>query len=223
MYVSPEQVMKDRAEFARQGVAKGRCAVVMRYCDGIVFVAENSSATLHKFSEIYDRIGFAGVGRYNQFENLRIAGIRWADLRGFSYDRADVSARSLANAYAQTLGAIFVSAVEMPYEVELAVAELGECPELDRIYKITYDGSVTDSNSFSVLGANPAVRQEVEQGWHADLSLVDALKLGAWALGQPGESALELASLEAAVLDRTRSQPRKFSKLSTELISQIAG
>ena len=141
-YVAPEQQMKDRADFARKGIARGRSVVVLRYADGIVFVAENRSQALHKVSEIYDRIGFAAVGRYNEFENLRQAGIRYADLRGYSYDRTDVTGRGLANAYAQLLGTIFSSGGEKPYEVEIFVAELGATSAQDQIYRLTYDGSV---------------------------------------------------------------------------------
>ncbi|MCW2747500.1 MAG: prcA, partial [Nocardioidaceae bacterium] len=135
-YVSPEQLMKDRADFARKGISRGRSVVIVQYSGGIVFVAENPSQALHKISEIYDRIGFAAVGRYNEFENLRIAGVRLADLRGFSYDRRDVTGRALANAYAQTLGTIFSSCGENPYEVELFVAELGEDTASDQIYRL---------------------------------------------------------------------------------------
>ena len=124
-YASAEQIMRDRSEYARKGIARGRSVAVLRYTDGILFVAENASSALHKVSEIYDRIGFAAVGKYNEFENLRVAGIRLADLRGYSYDRRDVTARSLANAYAQTLGAIFTEQ-QKPYEVELCVAEVGD-------------------------------------------------------------------------------------------------
>ena len=124
-YVSPEQLMKDRADFARKGIARGRSVVVVQYADGLLFVAENQSQALHKISEIYDRIAFAAVGRYNEFENLRIAGVRLADMRGYAYDRRDVTGRGLANAYAQTLGTIFSAGGEKPYEVEMFVAEVG--------------------------------------------------------------------------------------------------
>ena len=127
-YVSPEQLMKDRADYARKGIARGRSVVVVQYADGVLFVSENPSQALHKVSEIYDRIAFAAVGRYNEFENLRIAGVRLADMRGYSYDRRDVTCRGLANAYAQTLGTIFSSGGEKPYEVELFVAEIGDGP-----------------------------------------------------------------------------------------------
>ncbi len=151
-YVSPEQLMKDRADFARKGIGRGRSVVVVQYEDGILFVAENPSHALHKISEIYDRVGFAAVGRYNEFENLRIAGVRLADMRGYAYDRADVTGRGLANAYAQTLGTIFSSAGEKPYEVEIIVAEVGNRPEDDQIYRLTYDGSVADERGFVAMG-----------------------------------------------------------------------
>ena len=125
-YVSPEQLMKDRADFARKGISRGRSVAIVQYADGILFVSENPSKALHKISEIYDRIGFAAVGRYNEFENLRIAGVRLADMRGYAYDRRDVTGRGLANAYAQTLGTIFSAGGEKPYEVEIFVAEVGD-------------------------------------------------------------------------------------------------
>ena len=156
-YVAPEQQMKDRADFARKGIARGRSVIVLHYADGIVFVAENRSQALHKVSEIYDRIGFAAVGRYNEFENLRTAGIRYADLRGYSYDRTDVTGRGLANAYAQLLGTIFSSGGEKPYEVEIIVAELGATAGQDQIYRLTYDGSVADEDDFAVMGGSAEV------------------------------------------------------------------
>src|ERR1700709_1806091 len=135
-YASAEQIMRDRSEYARKGIARGRSVAVLRYGDGILFVAENASSALHKVSEIYDRIGFAAVGRYNEFENLRIAGVRLADLRGYSYDRGDVAAPGLANAYAQTLGTIFSSGGEKPYEVEIFVGELGDDASHDQVYRL---------------------------------------------------------------------------------------
>src|SRR5437899_10899420 len=144
--------MADRAEYARKGIARGRSVVVMQYADGILFVAENPSRALHKISEIYDRIAFAAVGRYNEFENLRIAGVRLADMRGYSYDRLDVTGRGLANAYAQTLGTIFSSGGEKPYEVELFVGEVGDTAEADQLYRLTYDGQVADEHGFAVMG-----------------------------------------------------------------------
>src|SRR5660397_164213 len=144
-YVSPEQLMKDRADYARKGIARGRSVVVLQYDEGIVFATENPSRALHKISEIYDRIAFAAVGKYNEFENLRVAGVRVADLRGFSYDRRDVTARGLANVYARTLGTIFTETPK-PYEVEIVVAEVGDAADDDQIYRLTYDGSVADEH-----------------------------------------------------------------------------
>src|SRR5450432_4776063 len=150
-YVSPEQLMKDRADYARKGIARGRSVVVMAYDNGICFVAENPSRALHKVSEIYDRIAFAAVGKYNEFENLRVAGIRLADLRGYAYDRRDVTARALANAYAQTLCSIFTEQ-QKPYEVEICVAEVGSAPADDQIYRLSYDGTIVDEPGFLVMG-----------------------------------------------------------------------
>src|SRR3989441_1654164 len=138
-YVSPDQLMKDRSEYAHKGIARGRSVVGMEYVDGLLFVAENPSATLHKISEIYDRIAFAGVGKYSEFEDLRISGVRLADLRGYAYGREDVTAKTLANAYSQVLATIFTTQMK-PYEVEILVGEVGERPEDNRIFDIKYDG-----------------------------------------------------------------------------------
>jgi proteasome alpha subunit len=221
-YVSPEQLMKDRADFARKGISRGRSVVVVQYADGILLVAENPSKALHKISEIYDHIGFAAVGRYNEFENLRIAGIRLADVRGYSYDRRDVTGRSLANAYAQTLGTIFSSGAEKPYEVELFVAEVGHAPEDDQVYRLTYDGSVADVQGYGVMGGqNELVEAHLGEHYTAGLDLAAALRLVAAALGADSTPARSVTaeSLEVAVLDRTRTQPRKFKRL---LDAQVA-
>ena len=183
-YVSPEQLMKDRADYARKGIARGRSVVVVEYDGGIVFVAENPSRALHKISEIYDRIAFAAVGKYNEFENLRVAGVRLADMRGYSYDRRDVTGRGLANAYAQTLGAIFTEQSK-PYEVEIVVAEVGDTAADDQIYRLTYDGSVADEKDFVAMGgtAEPISSHLREHHSH-EASLDDALRLSVTALGQ---------------------------------------
>jgi proteasome alpha subunit len=219
-YVAPEQQMKDRADFARKGIARGRSVVVLHYADGILFVAENRSQALHKVSEIYDRIGFAAVGRYNEFENLRTAGIRYADLRGYSYDRTDVTGRGLANAYAQLLGTIFSSGGEKPYEVEIIVAELGATAEQDQIYRLTYDGSVADEDNFAVMGGSADVIADiVGKGFQPDLSLVAATRLAVRALSSDGGAnapprVLDTDALEVAILDRTRALPRKFRRIA---------
>jgi proteasome alpha subunit len=225
-YVSPEQLMKDRADYARKGIARGRSVVVVQYADGILFVAENPSQALHKISEIYDRLAFAAVGRYNEFENLRIAGVRLADMRGYSYDRRDVTGRGLANAYAQTLGAIFSSGGEKPYEVELFVSEVGDAPADDQIYRLTYDGSVADEHGFAVMGGSAEQVSEQMQTRYSDgLDLATALRLAVDGLAHDGEQprAITADKLEVAVLDRTRTQPRKFRRLTTSHLDTILG
>jgi proteasome alpha subunit len=215
-YVSPEQQMKDRADFARKNIARGRGVVVLQYDNGIVLVAENRSRALHKISEIYDRIAFAAVGRYNELENLRVAGLRSADVRGYSYDRRDVTARGLANFYAQVLGTIFSSVGEKPYEVDLFVAEVGETPEADQIYRLTYDGSVVDEHGFAVMGGSAEqITSYLEQRYQPNPPLADGLALAVDALGHDGDGprTLDANQLEVAVLDRTRTQKRKFRRL----------
>lgn len=224
-YVAPEQQMKDRADFARKGIARGRSVIVTRYRDGVLFVAENRSSTLHKVSEIYDRVGFAAVGRYNEFENLRIAGIRHADMRGYSYDRRDVSARGLANAYAQLLGTIFSSSGDKPYEVELLVAELGVDAPGDQLYRLTFDGSVADERRFAVMGgAAEAIAAKLGEGYDPDVELGDAIRgaVAALASASPGDE-LDVDALEVAVLDRTRTQQRKFRRVLDGELAALLG
>ncbi|MGF1663160.1 MAG: proteasome subunit alpha [Kineosporiaceae bacterium] len=227
-YVSPEQLMKDRADYARKGIARGRPVVVLTGADGICFVSENPSNALHKISEIYDRIAFAAVGKYNEFENLRVAGVRYADLRGYSYDRTDVTARGLANAYAQTLGAVFTQESK-PYEVEIVVAEVAAAQEADQMYRLTYDGSVADERSFVAMGASAdQISEHLRRDWRAGLPMADALRLAVTALrgagagapaGNGGEAApaaardVPVTSIEAAVLDRHVPR-RAFRRLS---------
>ncbi len=225
-YVSPEQLMKDRADFARKGIARGRSVVAVQYADGIAFVGENPSQALHKISEIYDRIAFAAVGRYNEFENLRIAGVRLADLRGYSYDRTDVTGRGLANAYAQTLGTIFSSGGEKPYEIEIFVAEVGDRPEADQIYRLTYDGSVADEHGFAVMGGSAElVGAYLEEHFQPAQGLEDVLQVAVDALGHDGQQVRRLHAehLEVAVLDRTRSQPRKFKRVTARRLTELFG
>jgi proteasome alpha subunit len=225
-YVSPEQLMKDRADFARKGIARGRSLVVVQYADGIVFVSENLSQALHKVSEIYDRIAFAAVGRYNEFENLRIAGVRLADMRGYAYDRQDVTGRGLANAYAQTLGTIFSSGGEKPYEVELFVAEVGETVEGDSIYRLTYDGQVADEHGYAVMGGSAEkATTYLKEHYVPDADLETVIRIAVQALGQ-GETEtrdVPASNLEVAVLDRTRAQQRKFKRLRAETLRGILG
>ena len=222
-YVSPEQLMKDKADYARKGISRGRSVVVLGYDRGIAFVAENPQS-LRKISEIYDRIAFAAVGMYYEFENLRVAGIRYADLRGYSYDRSDVTARGLANAYAQTLGTVFTQEPK-PYEIEIVVAEVGSDEEHDQIYRLTYDGSVADQHGFVVMGGTIAQAEEMlQERWRQGLSLGEALGLAvdALAVDPAGGQARSLASdqLEVAVLDRLRPR-RTFRRIGGQLLSDL--
>ncbi len=216
-YASAEQVMRDRSEYARKGIARGRSVVVLTYADGVLFVAENPSTALHKVSEIYDRIGFAAVGRYPEFENLRIAGVRYADVRGFSYDRRDVSGRALANLYAQTLGTLFSEQGTKPFEVEICVAEVGESPAGDQMYRLTYDGSVDDEPEYVVMGGHTEpIVAKLRETYQAEMSLADAVAVAVGGLAAVGSNGaprqITAKQLEVAVLDRTRPT-RKFKRL----------
>jgi len=222
-YVSPEQLMKDRADFARKGIARGRSVVVLGYDGGIAFATENASRALHKVSEIYDRIAFAAVGKYNEFENLRVAGVRYADLRGYSYDRTDVTARGLANAYAQTLGAVFTTEAK-PLEVEIAVTEVGVSQTDDQIYRLSYDGSVSDELGHVVMGGDAERLGElVRSAWRPGLSLEEAMRLAVSALGTAEDGSIrdiKPEALEAAVLDRTRTR-RAFRRLTSNALTEL--
>jgi proteasome alpha subunit len=224
-YVSPEQLMKDRADYARKGIARGRSVVVLQYDDGIAFATENPSRALHKISEIYDRIAFAAVGKYNEFENLRVAGVRYADLRGYSYDRQDVNARGLANAYAQTLGTVFTTESK-PLEVELVVAEVGSSPETDQVYRLSYDGSVADEHGYVVMGGEAdRLGALLADGWAPGLPLAEVLALAVRVLGTPAEGEarrIPASQLEVAVLDRTRPR-RAFRRLSGAALEDLLG
>ena len=224
-YVSPEQLMKDRADYARKGIARGRSVVVLQYEDGIAFATENPSRALHKISEIYDRIAFAAVGKYNEFENLRVAGVRYADLRGYSYDRADVNARGLANAYAQTLGTVFTTESK-PLEVELVVAEVGAGPDTDQIYRLSYDGSVADERGHVVMGGlADQLGERVAEGWTPGMDLAAVVGLAVDVLGSTPDGeprVLDPAQLEVAVLDRTRPR-RAFRRLAPPVLAGLLG
>jgi proteasome alpha subunit len=220
-YVAPEQQAKDKADYARKGIARGRSVVVLQYDDGILFVADNPSRALHKISEIYDRIGFAAVGKYNEFENLRLAGVRYADVTGYQYDRADVTARGLANAYAQTLGTLFTEQIK-PYEVELVVAEVGEDAATDQMYRLTFDGSVADEHGFVAMGGQAdAVASSLKDGYSDGMTLAAALQAAVQALEQQdSDRHLEATALEAAVLDRKREH-RLFRRLPPARIERL--
>jgi proteasome alpha subunit len=223
-YVSPDQMMKDRSEYAHKGIARGRSVIGLEYDDGLLFISENPSATLHKISEIYDRIAFAGVGKYSEFEDLRIAGIRLADLRGYSYGREDVKARDLANAYSQALSTIFTQQMK-PYEVEILVGEVDGEIEGTSVYHVLYDGSVTDEHGFVAIGGHAedlteSLKGRYQSGWN----LATAVKTAVEVLGSPESRTIEANLIEAGVLDRTRSQRRKFRRLEdTEITGYLAG
>ena len=221
-YVSPEQITRDKADFARKGIARGKSVVLIQAKDAIVFVAENPSKALHKISEIYDRIGFAAVGKYNEFENLRVSGIRFADLRGYAYDRSDVSARSLANAYAQTLGTVFTDALK-PLEVELLVAEIGNDMENDEIYRLTFDGSVVDEKNFVAIGGDSEkINELLKSSWKDNIQSQEAIKLSLKILNEASTSDKKITneSIEVAILDRKKIG-RKFDRLNQSELSQI--
>ncbi|MDA8321293.1 MAG: proteasome subunit alpha [Actinomycetota bacterium] len=215
-YVSPEQAMKDKADYARKGIARGRSGVVIQYDEGILFVAPNPSRALHKISEIYDRIAFAAVGRYNEYEILRKAGVRYADLTGYQYDRQDVTARGLANWYAQTLGTIFTDSPK-PFEVEIVVAEVAQTAAEDQIYRITFDGSVNDEHGYVAMGGQAdQIATVLKEHYAEGAPLSQALSTAITGLAvQTNGDRVEIAAsqLEVAVLERTRSH-RTFRRLT---------
>jgi proteasome alpha subunit len=218
-YVPPEQLIKDRSEFARKGIARGKSVVALEYADGILFVAENPSATLHKISEIYDRIAFAGVGKYSEFEDLRISGVRLADLRGYSYGREDVTAKTLANAYSQALSTIFTTQMK-PYEVEVLVGQVGDSPSENELFHILFDGSVADQRGYVGMGGrSDDLNAKLKEAYTPDLSLEEAVRLAARTLSEAEERQIDVDNLEGAVLDRTRGR-RKFRRLTDTEVSQ---
>lgn len=224
-YVSPEQLMQDRAEFARKGILRGRAVVAIGCPRGIALVAENRSPSLHKVSEVYDRIGFVAVGRYNEFEALRVAGIRQADLRGYSYDRRDVTARGLAGFYSQVLGQAFAGA-DKPYEVELVVAELGAVQADDVFFHVAYDGNIAEHRAFAVLGRESEESgARIRAGLAVDGGVADlpaAVRLARGALVESGP--LPAESLEVAVLARDVPDRRTFRRVAgAELADWLAG
>ena len=221
-YVPPEQLIKDRSEYARKGIARGKSVVALLYAHGILFLAENPSATLHKVSEIYDRIAFAGVGKYSEFEDLRIAGIRLADVRGYSYGREDVTAKTLANAYSQALSSIFTTQMK-PYEVEILVAQVGDAAGEGSLFHILFDGSVADEERFVAMGGKAdELTAKLEETFRDDLQLAEALKVAVDALSAVEQKTFEPARLEVAVLDRTRAR-RKFRRVDTAEMAEALG
>lgn len=231
LYASPEQLMRERSELARKGIARGKSAIAMAYADGVLLVAENPSTTLHKLSEIYDRIGFAAAGRYGEFESLRRAGIKHVDLWGYAYDRRDVSARQLANVFAQTLGSIFTEQVK-PFEVEVCVAQVGGAFGEDELYRLTYDGSINHEPHYVVMGGqSDTITSSLKESYRHEMTLQQALHVAVRALGAGSDTGANgsakdknaadavspaadlLDKLEVAVLERARPQ-RAFRRVS---------
>lgn len=218
-YVAPEQMMKDRADYARKGIARGRALVACTFDDGVLVCAENPSRMLRKISEIYDRIGFAGVGKYNEFDQLRIAGVRHADLKGFSFSREDVDARSLANQYAQMLGQVFTHEMK-PMEVEILVAEVGHDPSGDQLFHILYDGTLIDETGWCVLGGEAeAIGVRMGEAWVEGNSCSDALRAAVGALAGP-ERTLGAGDLEVAVLERGNGR-RMFRRVEDDEVADL--
>jgi proteasome alpha subunit len=216
-YVAPEQVMKDRAEYAQKGIARGRSLVATTYDLGIAIVAENPSRSLHKISEIYDRIAFGGVGKYNEYDQLRVAGVRHADTKGFAFSRGDVDARSLANLYAQYLGNVFTHEMK-PLEVEVLVAELGD--QENQLYHIAYEGTITDEDRFLVLGGDAeTITERVTQAWLPDWDMAAAIKTATASLAGPDRT-LGAGDLEVATLSRGNGR-RTFRRVEEEELAQL--
>ena len=219
-YVPPEQVMKDRSDYAHKGISRGKSVIGIEFRDGLLFIAENPSSTLHKISEIYDRIAFAGVGKYSEFEDLRIAGVRLADMRGYSYGREDVKAKDIANAYSQALATIFTQQMK-PYEVEILVGEVDADDGRNALYHVLFDGSVNDEHGIVAIGGHAEELTEALRAAHAaDWDLATAVRRAAEAIGQAEGRELDASSIEAGVLDRTREHRRKFRRLEA---ADIAG
>jgi proteasome alpha subunit len=214
-YVPPEQLVKDRADFAKKGIGRGRPIIVLQLDIGTLLIGENSSPSLRKIGEIYDRIAFAGVGRFNEFETLRVAGVRFADLKGFSYARGDVTGKSLANAYSQTLGQIFSHEVK-PYEVDIIVAELGVDVSSDKLFRVQFDGTLRDAERFTVLGAGEdTIAESVRGFWQADLSLTEAVRLATTSIEHAEDRQIESTAWETGFLDRA-GERRTFRRLTID-------
>jgi proteasome alpha subunit len=218
-YVAPEQMMQDKAEYAKKGIAKGRSIIAMEYADGLLLIADNPAVSLCKISEIYDRIAFCGAGKYSEFESLRKAGIRHADLKGYMYSREDVSARSLARAYSETLGGIFSQDVK-PLEVEILVVEVGTTSKPNEIYRITFDGSIIDEGGVAVIGgrSDAILRFFSDREWAHDAPLDTAIALCRDAFAHANAQDVTVDALEIAVLERDRSG-RLFRRITNAAVN----
>ena len=221
-YVSPDQMMQDKAEYAKKGISKGRSIIAIEYQEGILLVADNPSVSLNKISEIYDNIAFAGAGKYSEFQNLRKAGIQHADLKGYAYSREDVTARSLANAYSETLGTIFSQDIK-PWEVEILVVEIFQHPRENEIYRISFDGSIMDEKGFAAVGGKADSLRDYLKGKHRkNASLTDALDLTLKGFGEVVDKKIGVGNLEVAVLDRNRTG-RKFKRFLQNELKDFLG
>ncbi|MFZ0833577.1 MAG: proteasome subunit alpha [Mycobacterium sp.] len=230
-FISPEQAMRERSELARKGIARGRSVLALAYAGGVLFVAENPSRSLQKVSELYDRVGFAAVGRFNEFDSLRRGGIQFADTRGYAYDRRDVTGRQLANVYAQTLGTIFTEQAK-PYEVELCVAEVAHFGETrpPELYRITYDGSINDEPHYVVMGGSTEpVLTALKDSYQENATLAEAVGVAVNALeagtggngsGSAEARTLGVSTLEVAVLDQNRPR-RAFRRITGSALESL--
>lgn len=217
-YVPPEQLVKDRAEYARKGIARGRSIVALEIREGVLILAENPSRTLTKISEIYDRIAFAGVGKYNEFESLRVAGIRYADVKGYQYGREDVTAKSLASAFSQTLGNIFVQGPK-PFEVEVLIVEVGVSVNEDRLFRVTYDGTLYDTSGYTAIGGkSDLLSEKLGESYRENLTLDESLRIAADAFRTVEDRRID--GWEGALLDR-RVENRRFRRLPKERLTDI--
>ena len=222
-YVSPEQWYTEKAEFARKGIARGKPITALDYDGGVVIMAENRSTGLKKIAEIYDRIGFAAVGKFDEYENMRKAGVRYADMRGFSFSREDVAAGNLANEYSTVLGNIFTREMK-PFEVEILVCEVGNGGD-NMYYRILFDGFISDQKRFAAIGGDAGqLTEALGKGWREGLSLAEALRLGRDVLARANgsSSVLDENSLEIAVLNRTRER-RKFQRIGKDEVRELIG
>ena len=224
-YVSPEQVMADKAEFARKGIARGKSIVALEHLGGVLMMAENATS-LSKIGEIYDRIAFAGVGKFSEFDQLRKIGVRHADTKGYAYSREDVRGKGLANAFSQVIGEVFTREMK-PLEIEIIVAEVGddryEDHKLNSLYRIKYDGFISDHPGFCAIGGNvDEVESVLKNDYREGMPAGDVARLGLRAISAGAErsSGLDADSLEVCLLDRGRSG-RKFCRLSTDEVQSI--
>lgn len=218
-YVSPERIMQDKAEYARKGIARGKSIIAMECEEGILMVAENPSRSLNKISEIYDRIAFAGAGKFSEYESLRKAGIKHADIKGYAYGREDVTAKSLANAYSQIIGDIFSQAVK-PLEVEILLTQINDGRE-NEIYRISFDGTLTDEKGYTAIGGrSDEIKRFLKEEYREGMTIKDALKLSSKAIRQVNNYEVAVDNLETALLDRNRKN-RRFRRVSCEELKEL--